>query len=76
MLDLNQLPTPDIAIHEFVLLIFLFITALYAIFSGVLYYHWKEYATDEQVTIFTLATYFATTLPLIIAMGVLALIIN
>lgn len=76
MFNLNQLPTPNFALHEFVLLVFLFVTAAYTIFSGVLHYHWKEYATDQQVTVFTLTIYFATTLPLILAMGVLALIIN
>lgn len=76
MLDLNQLATPNMALHEFVLVIFLFMTGLYAIFSGILYFHWKEYATDKKVAVYTLVTYFSLTIPLIAAMGILALIIN
>lgn len=76
MLDLSQLSTTSLPIHEMVLLVFYFITGIYAVFSGILYYHWKEYATDKKVTVYTLATYFITTIPLIVVMGILTFIIN
>lgn len=56
-------------------LAFLFLAAFYVIFSGVLYYHWQQYGTDKTITWFTLVAYVATTIPLMIALGILALII-
>lgn len=76
MLDLSQFTSTSIPIHEIVLGIFYVVVGMYAIFSAVLYYHWKEYATDPKVTVYTLVTYFATTLSLILIMGIMTLLIK
>lgn len=76
MLDISQFSAASLPIHEVVLLVFYFITGIYAIFSAILYYHWREYATDTKVTVYTLSTYFITTTPLIVVMGIMALLIN
>jgi hypothetical protein len=47
----------------------------YSIFTGVLYYHWKEYSTDVKVTGYTLITYFTATLPLLAVMGIITIIL-
>jgi hypothetical protein len=52
-----------------------FIIGAYAIFTGVLYYHWKTYGTDAKITNLTLILYFATTIPLVIIMTIMAVII-
>jgi len=76
MLDLGQFTPSNLPLHEIVGLIFYFITGVYAIFSGVLYYHWREYATDAKITAYTLIAYFTTTIPLVLAMGIMVLLIN
>ena len=54
---------------------FLFILGVYAIFTAILYYHWKTYATDQKVTALTLGMYFVTTIPLLLVMGIMLLIL-
>jgi hypothetical protein len=76
MLDLSQLTDRSLPIHEIVTLVFYIVTGVYTIFSGILIYHWREYATDAKVTTYTLITYFATTIPLILVMGIMTLIIT
>jgi hypothetical protein len=75
MLDLSQL-TISIPLHEIVTLIFYIVSGAYTVFSGVLYYHWREYATDPKVTIYTVVAYLATTLPLLLVMGIMVLLIK
>jgi hypothetical protein len=53
----------------------LLILASYVIFSAVLYYHWETYTTDGKVQNMTLLIFFASTLPLLLVMGVSALLI-
>ncbi|MCA9367902.1 hypothetical protein KC887_06615 [Candidatus Kaiserbacteria bacterium] len=67
--------TVNFSLSSGVQLAFLFLAAFYIIFSGILYYHWQQYGTDKSVTWFTLLAYIATTVPLMIALGVLALIV-
>jgi hypothetical protein len=76
MIDPSQFATLNVSAHTLVLLVFYIVTGVYTIFSGILYYHWREYATDPKVTAYTLIAYFALTLPLILVMGILAVIIN
>ena len=45
----------------------------YAVYTGIFYYHWKSYGTDERVVNITLFTYLAVTLPLMLAIVLLAL---
>lgn len=49
------------------------IAATYVIYSAILYYHWDTYGTDKRVTTITLATYFATTIPLLLVMLIMRL---
>ena len=57
------------------LLGFYAVTAGYCIFSAILYYHWNAYGTDARVTKLTLYSYAGTTIPLLLIMGLMALII-
>lgn len=75
MLDFTQIQAVDISIHTLVMLVFYFVLGTYAIFSAVLYYHWKTYGSDEKVTLYTLILFFTTTIPLLIIMGILAFFI-
>ena len=74
--DLSQFSGMTMSIGSIVELAFYLITLVYIIFSAILYYHWREYGTDIKVTTYTLTAFFATTIPLIIIMGVLTLIIS
>lgn len=76
MPDLGQLTTTTISLHTLVLLVFYFVLGVYAVFSAILYYHWKAYAADTKVTTYTLITYFGTTIPLLIIMTILAFLIK
>ena len=75
MADFSQLPSMALSIDTVVKLAFYFVTGVYVIFTAILYYHWDAYATDVKVTKLTLGIYFATTLPLLLAMGVVAFIL-
>lgn len=75
-MDLSQFTAANVPVHEVVLATFYIVVGIYAIFSAILYYHWQEYATDTRVTAYTLITYFTTTLSLILAMGIMALLIS
>ncbi len=65
---LANLPYDSVALFGFYLVV-----AAYCIFSGILYYHWNEYGTDARVTKLTLISYFASTIPLFIIMGLMVL---
>jgi heme/copper-type cytochrome/quinol oxidase subunit 2 len=76
MFDPTQINTINISLHSFVLLVLYFIIAVYTIFSAIFYYHWQNYSTEPKVTTYTLTLYFATTIPLVIIMSILALTIT
>ena len=71
---LEQLPTANMTLplEDMLVLIALIITAVYVIFTAILHYHWKNYATDDNVHKTTLTLYFATTMPLLIVMWIIA----
>ncbi len=54
---------------------FLVVLGVFSVFSAVLYYHWKEYATNARVIRLTLGLYFCTTIPLLCVMGIMTLAI-
>ena len=54
---------------------FLFVLGAYVIYTAVLYYHWQSYGTDKRVTALTLIIYLASTLPLLLVMGLMLMII-
>jgi hypothetical protein len=55
-------------------LIFLVLLAIYIVYSYILHYHWREYSMNTTVTRRTYITYAATTLPLLLLMGLSVLI--
>jgi hypothetical protein len=59
----------QIPLHEASQLGFYLLTMVYCIYSAILYYHWKTYATGVKVIRWTLLTYFLTTVPLLALMG-------
>ncbi|MEN9920512.1 MAG: hypothetical protein RL538_405 [Candidatus Parcubacteria bacterium] len=65
---------PDIAFlpalpgADIVTLLFYLILGFYAIFTGILYYHWNAYSSDKKVTFATYVAYLAITIPLIMVM--------
>ncbi len=65
---------PSLPIGDITLLAFYIIIAIYAIFTGVLYYHWHTYTSDIKVSSATYVAYFAITVPLIMVMGTTVLI--
>jgi len=68
--------TFTLPLHTIVTLGFYAITTVYALFSIIMYYHWDEYSTDAKVTRVTLVLYFASTVPLIIVLGLTTLVIR
>lgn len=54
------------------LLVLYLMIAFYAIFSFILYYHWKEYSIDANTTKKTLLSYFIITIPLLLALSLIA----
>jgi hypothetical protein len=54
-------------------LCFYLVTALYGIFTFIIYYHWKEYSIDPKVSKITAILYTILTAPLIAALGLLTL---
>jgi hypothetical protein len=49
-------------------------SALYIVFTTILYYHWDEYSINDTVTKTTMVLYLFTTLPLIVVLGIVTLI--
>jgi len=76
MNDLSPFKSLNLPIDNLVMLVFYFIIGIYAIFSAILYYHWKTYGTDIKISGLTLIIYFITTIPLLIVMGIMAFIIS
>ncbi len=75
MTDFSQIKSLNLPIDTLVMLTFYFTLGIYAIFSAILFYHWKTYGTDVKVSGLTLIIYFATTIPLLIVMVIMTLII-
>jgi len=75
MIGSGNLKAINFPIETVVMLVFYLILGIYALFSAILYYHWKTYGTDSKVTGLTLILYFATTVPLLVIMAIAALII-
>lgn len=67
--------TTSIPLHTVITLGFYGATAMYIIFTIILYFHWNEYSINDGVTRTTLALYFLTTIPLVMVMGICVLII-
>jgi hypothetical protein len=66
---------PDVALipilpsGDLVTLVFYLVIAFYAIFTGILYYHWNAYSSDKKVSFITYVVYLVITLPLITMMA-------
>lgn len=72
---MTELPLAEtLPLETFVMLAMYFTIAVYAIYSGVFYYHWKSYGTNSKITGLTLLTYALVTVPLAIALVSIALI--
>lgn len=54
---------------------FLLLMMIYIVFSLILHYHWKTYATDDKVSKLTIWAYVFITVPLVIIMGIMTLIL-
>jgi hypothetical protein len=68
---LPMLPGADIATFFFYAIV-----AIYAIFTGILYYHWSAYASDKAVAALTYAAYFIITIPLMLTISGSIYLIN
>lgn len=68
-------PVSTIPVHTFITLGFYVAAAIYLMFSIIMYYHWNEYSTDKAVSRITTIIYLATTIPLVIILGVMTLVI-
>lgn len=75
MTDLSQLKSFDIPIDDMITLVMYVILGIYVMFTAILYYHWQTYGTDKKISGLTLVLYFATTIPLLIVMGIMSFII-
>lgn len=72
---MNGMPGIELPVHTLVTLVFYVVLGGYAIFTGILYYHWRHFGTDQKITAYTLTSYFLITVPLILTMGILVLTI-
>jgi hypothetical protein len=75
MADLSNLTAFSMPLATIAQFAFYFVAGVYVIFTAILYYHWQTYATDAKVTTLTLVLYFASTLPLLLVMGIMLFII-
>ena len=74
-MELSQLESFNLPLETLVMFGLYFVLGAYAIFSAILYYHWKSYGTDTKMTGLTLILYFSSTIPLLIIMCIIAFII-
>lgn len=65
----------SIPLKTLALLVFYFSSIIFIVFSAIFYFHWNSYSPDDKVTKITLITFFSINLPLVIALGITALII-
>lgn len=56
-------------------LLFYIILGGYAIYTGILFFHWSSYASNGKVATATAVAYLAITIPLIIVMATTALVL-
>jgi len=75
MLDLTQMTSFALPIGSLISLVFYLVLAAYVIFTAIFYYHWKTYSTDKKITGLTLFLFGATTIPLLLVMGIMTVII-
>jgi len=75
MMDVSTFSNLGIPLSLVTQLGFYFVLGIYAVFTAILYYHWQSYGTDAKVTSLTYIVYLATTVPLLIVMGLMVLII-
>jgi hypothetical protein len=68
---LPMLPAADIATFFFYAIV-----AIYAIFTGVLYYHWNTYTSDKAVAALTYTAYFIITIPLMLTISGSIFLVN
>ncbi|PIW97045.1 hypothetical protein COZ82_01715 [Candidatus Kaiserbacteria bacterium CG_4_8_14_3_um_filter_38_9] len=61
-------PVITISLTFIAKLAFYLTVTIYAIFSGVLFYHWENYSTNNSVTKITYLTFLVITLPLLFIM--------
>jgi hypothetical protein len=74
-MELDQtVPSMNLPLDTLVSVAALVVFAIYLIYSAILYYHWDTYGTDDKVKSITLIFYLIATVPLIIIVGVTALI--
>jgi hypothetical protein len=57
------------------LIVFLLVLGFYAIFTGVLYYHWMSYSNNVGMTTLTFILYAALTVPMILTIATTTFII-
>lgn len=72
---MDPFATAGFSLQSIVQLVFLILLGVYLLFTIILYYHWREYSIDKKVTSYTLITYFTTTVPLLLIMGILLLVL-
>ncbi len=72
MLETSLTPLFTLPLQVSVQVVLYIVLGVYAVFSAILYYHWNTYATDDKVAVYTLTLYFAVTVPILIAMSILA----
>ncbi len=65
--------TVTLSIKSVLELIFYVLVLIYIIYIAILYYHWQSFSIDMKVSGFTMALYFAGSVPLIITMGLVLL---
>jgi membrane-associated HD superfamily phosphohydrolase len=75
MTNITSLYPSGFSVHNAILITLLIVWLIYITYSIILYYHWKSYSGNLEVTSMTLITYFSLTIPLLIIMTVLAFII-
>jgi uncharacterized membrane protein YidH (DUF202 family) len=75
MEGMDPFATTGFSLQSIVQLVFLILLGVYLLFTIILYYHWREYGIDKKVTSYTLITYFTTTVPLLLIMGILLLVL-
>ncbi len=72
---MNPLAELAIPLETILTLVFYLTVAAYTIFTFIMYYHWNEYSLDNTVTKITLVFYLLSTVPLIVALGILTFFI-
>ena len=66
--------SPDFDFSVLLEIFFLLLLAAYVIYSAVLVYHWQAYGIGANAIRSTLILYFVSTAPLMILLGVIALV--